>query len=148
MKTENLLIIVNCGKEKPKTQYAAYVQAFMAKKLRNVPNVTIFYGPDGVEMAKKGVLAEFSISPETKELIASQLKGVVSPSDLPDNLEELARFCVKELGITIASCATFHVLDGFAKTIDDTTQIEDFITPADLPTASEAVDTFKTFTLA
>jgi predicted peroxiredoxin len=136
--TNNLLIIVNSGADKPYNQYAAYVVAFMAKQIAKVPTVTVFYGPQGVGMAKKGELAKLAIPGSVKELIAGQLEGV-SPSDLPDNLEQMARFEKDKLGVNVASCATFHVIDGFAKFVGDTTNIEDFIAPVMLPQAAEAL---------
>ncbi len=135
--TKNLLIIV--GTTEPANQYASYVVAFMAKKLGNVPNVTIFYGPNAVSMVKKGELAKLEIPQNVKELIAGQLDGL-SASDLPDNLEQMARFQKDQLGVTIASCATFHVIGGFADSVDDTSNIEDFVVPAPLPTAWGAID--------
>ena len=136
--TKNLLIIVNSGADKPYNQYAAYVVAFMAKQIAKIEKVTVYYGPEGVRMAKKGELAKLGISSSVKELVANQIEGL-SPSDLPDNLEVLARFEKDELGIRIASCGTFHVIDGFAKEIDDTTNIEDFIIPVKLPQAAKAI---------
>ena len=136
--TNNLLIIVNSGADKPYNQYAAYVVAFMAKQIAKVPTVTVFYGPQGVAMAKKGELAKLAIPSSAKELIAGQLEGVAA-SDLPDNLELLARFEKDKLGINIASCGTFHVIDGFAKAVDDKSNVEDFITPVKLPQAAEAL---------
>jgi len=136
--TKNLLIIVNSGADKPYNQYAAYIVAFMAKKIAKIEKVTVFYGPEGVRMAKKGELAKLGISSSVKELVASQIEGL-SPSDLPDNLEALARFEKDKLGVIIASCGTIHVIDGFAKTVDDTTNIEDFIMPVKLPQAAEAL---------
>ena len=133
---QNLLIIINTAEAY--NQYASYVVAFMAKKLGNVPNVTVFYGPQGVRMTKKGELAKFAISGDVKNLIASQIEGL-SPSDLPDNLEQMARFEKDQMGVTIASCGTFHVIDGFAKAVDDTSNIEDFIVPVKLPQAWEAI---------
>ena len=135
--TKNLLLIV--ATTEPANQYASYVVAFMAKKLGNVPNVTIFYGPNAVSMVKKGELAKLVISQETRELIAGQLDGLEA-GDLPDNLEQMARFQKDQLGVTIASCATFHVLNGFAKDVDDTSNIEDFIFPVKLPGAWGAID--------
>lgn len=135
---KNLLIVVNSGKDKPYNQYAAYVVAFMAKQLAKVEEVTIFYGPYGVEMAKKGTLAQLAIQDSLKELIAGQLEGV-SASDLPDNLEQMAKFVNEKLGVNIASCGTFHVVQEFAETVDDKSQIEDFITPVKLPQAAEAM---------
>ena len=135
--TKNLLLIVNTTE--PANQYASYVVAFMAKKLGNVPNVTIFYGPNAVSMVKKGELAKLAIPQEVKELIAGQLDGL-SAADLPDNLEQMARFQKDQLGVTIASCATFHVIGGFAESVEDTSNIEDFIVPVKLPDAWGAVD--------
>ena len=135
---KNLLIIVNTGGDKPYNQYAAYVVAFMAKQIAKIESVTVFYGPQGIGMSKKGELAKLAISGSVKELIAGQLEGV-SPSDLPDNLEQMARFEKDKLGVNIASCGTFHVIDGFAKTVDDKSNIEDFITPVKLPQAAEAL---------
>jgi len=135
---KNFLIVVNSGADKAYNQYAAYVVAFMAKQLAKIDNVTIFYGPQGVGMTKKGELAKLTITPEVKELIASQLEGL-SATDLPDNLEQLARFEKDKLGVTIASCGTFHVIDGFATSIDDKSNIEDFVTPVKLPQAADAI---------
>ena len=135
---KNFLIVVNSGPDKPYNQYAAYVVAFMAKQLAKIEKVTVFYGPEGVRMTKKGELAKLAITPEVKELIASQIEGL-SAGDLPDNLELLARFEKDKLGVSIASCGTFHVIDGFAKTIDDMSNIEDFITPVKLPQAAEVI---------
>jgi len=135
---KNFLIVVNSGPDSPYNQYAAYVVAFVAKQVAKIENVTIFYGPQGMVMAKKGELAKLVIKSEVKELIASQIEGL-SASELPDNLEQLGRFEKEKLGINIASCCTFHVIDGFAKTIDDTSNIEDFITPLKIPQAGEAL---------
>lgn len=125
---KNLVIIVNSGADKPYNQYHAYVAAFMAKQMAKIPIVTVFYGPGGISMAKKGELAKLAIPNSLKELIAGQMEGV-SASDLPDNLEQMARFVKDKLGVFIASCGMYHVMDGFAKTIDDTSNIEDFILP-------------------
>jgi len=35
-------------------------------------------------------------------------------ADLPDNLKQMAHFQKDQLGVIIASCATFHVIGGFA----------------------------------
>ena len=101
-------------------------------------NVTVFYGPQGIEMSKKGTLAAFPLADSVKELVAGQLEGI-NASDLPDNLEQFARFVKEQMGINIASCGTFHVIAGFAKEIEDTSNIEDFITPVKLPQAAEAI---------
>ena len=136
--TKNLLIVLNSGADKPYNQYAAYVVAFMAKQVANIETVTIFYGPQGMAMSRKGELAKFAITSEVKELISSQLDGL-SPSDLPDNLAELARFEAEKLGVHIASCGTFHVIDGFAKAVNDTSQVEDFIRPLKLPQVMKGI---------
>ena len=135
---ENLLIIVNTGIDKPYNQYASYVVAFMAKQLAKVKNVTVYYGPNGVGIAKKGTLAGLAIEDSVKNLIADQIEGL-SASDLPDNLEQLARFEKDQLGVNIASCATFNVIDGLTSSVEDTTGLEDFITPVKLPQAAEAL---------
>jgi hypothetical protein len=41
--------------------------------------------------------------------------------------------------LKIGSCATFHVVDGFATSVDDTSKIEEFIMPVKIPDAVEAV---------
>jgi predicted peroxiredoxin len=133
---KNFYILVNSGDDKPKNQYTAYVVAFMAKQLAKIDNVGIHYGPQGVGMVRKGELAKLAITTEVKELIASQLEGL-SATDLPDNLEQMARFIKDNLGIRITSCGTFHVMDGFARSVDDPSNIEDFIIPIKLPQAAE-----------
>ncbi len=135
---ENLLIIVNTATENPYNQYASYVVAFLAKQLGNVKNVTVYYGPNGVKMTKKGTLAGIPIDDAVKNLIAQQLDGL-SASDLPDNLEQFARFVKGNLGVNIASCATFNVIDGLSSSLDDTENLEDFIMPIQLPQAAEAL---------
>jgi hypothetical protein len=132
---ENLLIVVDSTDLY--NQYAAYLDAFMARKLSNVPKVTIFYGPNCVSLTKKGELAKIPISAEVKELIAGQLEGL-SASDLPDNLEQMARFQKEQLGVNLFSCGTANVIDGFAKEIEDTSNVEDFIVPLKLPQVWEA----------
>lgn len=135
---QNFLIVVNSGPDKPFNQYAAYVVAFMAKKLAGIPTVSIYYGPYGVAMARKGELAKLALDASLKELVAGQIEGL-SASDLPDNLEQLARFVKEQLGVGIYSCGTFHVVQGIGKNIEDTTSSEDFITPLKLPQAAEAL---------
>jgi len=134
----SLLIVVNSGTDKPYNHYAAYVVAFMGKQVAKVENVTVYYGPYGIGMTRKGELAKLAIQSSVKELVASQVEGL-SASDLPDNLEQLARFEKDKLGVNIVSCGTFHVIDGTGKTLDDTSNIEDFITPVKLPQAAEAI---------
>jgi predicted peroxiredoxin len=135
---KNLLILVNTGMDKAYNQYASYIVAFAAKKIAKIPEVTIFYGPQGIEVAKKGNLVSLKIGDSVKKLIADQIEGL-SPEDLPNNLEEMARFVKDELGVKIMSCGTFHVIDGFAKSIDDKSEIENFITPAKLPDAANGL---------
>jgi len=137
-KTENFLIVVNSGTDKPYNHYAAYVVAFLAKNVAKIPNVTIYYGPYGIAMTKKGELAKLAITTDIKNLIAGQVEGL-SASMLPDNLEQLARFEKGQLGVNIVSCGTFHVIDGAGKSIEDTAAIEDFIAPVKLPDAAGAL---------
>ncbi|MCD6455875.1 MAG: hypothetical protein J7K81_03685 [Methanophagales archaeon] len=136
-KIEKLLVIVNSGMDRPFSQYASYAIAFTAKKIHNIPDVMIFYGPQGAEMAQKGNLAKLAFSEDVKKLIAGQFEGL-NPEDLPDNLELLARHLNEAMGVNIGSCATFHVVGGFATSVEDTTNIEDFIMPVKIPDAVEA----------
>ena len=136
-KIEKLLIIVNSGMDRPFSQYASYAIAFTAKKIHNIPDVMVFYGPQGAEMARKGNLAKLGFSEDVKKLIAGQFEGL-KPEDLPDNLEQMARFVKDSMGVKIGSCATFHVVGGFATSIEDTSNIEDFIMPVKIPDAVEA----------
>jgi hypothetical protein len=89
-------------------------------------------------MTKKGELAKLAIQDSVKELIAGQIEGL-NASDLPDNLEQLARFEKDNLDINIFSCGTFHVIDGVGKDLDDLSNVEDFIVPLKLPQAAEAL---------
>ena len=135
---KNFLIIVNSGADKPYNHYAALVVAFMGKQVAKIDRVTVYYGPYGIGMTRKGELAKLAIQKSVKELVASQIGGL-SASDLPDNLEQLARFEKEKLGINIVSCGTFHVIEGTGKSFDDTSNIEDFVTPVKLPQAAEAI---------
>lgn len=147
-KVDSLLIFVNSGVDKPFNQYASLAIAFTAKTVYKVPNVTVYYGPNGVEMAKKGTLAQLPIDDSLGNLIADQFKGLTR-EDLPTNLEDFARFEKEQLGVNFASCATFHVVMGFADTVDDTTNIEDFVTPIKIPDAvGAALSADKTVTLS
>ncbi|HID19526.1 MAG TPA: hypothetical protein EYP28_01090 [Methanophagales archaeon] len=136
-KIEKLLIFVNSGMDRPFSQYASYAIAFTAKKIHNIPDVMVYYGPQGVEMVKKGNLAKLTFPAEVKELIAGQFEGL-KPEDLPDNLEQMARFVKDDLGVKIGSCATFHVVTEFATSVEDTANIEDFVMPVKIPDAVEA----------
>jgi hypothetical protein len=135
---KNFLIVVNSGVDKPYNHYASYVVAFLAKQLAKIDTVTIYYGPLSIGMTKKGELAKLAITSDIKDLIASQIEGL-SANDLPDNLEQMARFEKDKLGVNIVSCGTFHVIDGAGKTIDDISNIEDFVIPVKLPQAAEAI---------
>ncbi len=135
---KNLLIIVNNGMEKAYNQYASYVVAFMAKHIAGIENVTVYYGPHGVGVAKKGNLASLECNDDVKNLLSSQLDGV-SAGDLPDNMELMARFVKDELGVNIVSCATFNVIDGISENLEDVSETEDFITPVKLPAAAQAL---------
>jgi len=128
---ENVLIFINTGPEKKWNHYTAYTIAWVARRYYKVKKVTIMYGPHGVGMTKKGTLAKFVMTPDVKELTASQF-GDLKAAKLPDNMEQLARFERDKMDISIVSCGTFHVLDGFAKGIEDRSNIEDFIDPINL----------------
>jgi len=136
--TNNLLIIVNNGMDKPYNQYASYVVAFMAKQIAGIEDVTVYYGPQGVVMTQEGKLANLEITHDIKELVAGQLDGVTVDA-LPDNLELLARFVKEKLGVNIVSCGTFNVIDGISKDLEDTSNMEDFIDPIKLPQAAQAL---------
>ncbi len=135
---KNMLIVVNSGADKPYNHYASYVVAFLAKQVAKIDSVTIYYGPYGIAMTKKGELAKLAITAEIKKLIADQIDGL-SPEDLPDNLEQMARFEKDKLGVNIVSCGTFHVIDGAGKSLEDTSGIEDFIVPVNLQDAAGAL---------
>jgi hypothetical protein len=129
----NILIIINTGPGRKYNHYAAYTFAWVARKFYNIKRVTIMYGTNGMKMTKKGSLAEIPIPPEAKEVIASEFdRKVLKAEKMPDNLEQLARFEKDKMEISIVSLGTFHVLDGFAKEIRDTSNIEDFIDPITL----------------
>jgi predicted peroxiredoxin len=135
---KNFLIVVNSGVDHPYNHYAAYVVAFLAKKLAGIENVSIYYGPEGVAVTRKGELAKLKIDSSVKELIAGQVEGL-NASDLPDNLEQLARFEKNSLGVQICSCGTFHVIDGIGRNLDDLSNSEDFVVPLKLPDAAQAL---------
>ena len=135
---KNFLIVVNSGTDKPYNHYAAFVVAFLAKKLAGIETVSIYYGPYGVAMSKKGELGKLVLGADLKELVASQIDGL-NATDFPDNLEQLARFEKDQLGVGIYSCGTFHVVDGAGASLEDTSGIEDFIVPLKLPQAAGAL---------
>jgi hypothetical protein len=127
----DILIVINSGPEKRYNHYEAFTVAWVARRYYKAKKVTIMYGPQGVEMTKKGRLATFTMTPEMKELTASQFEGLKAEK-LPDHLEQLARFEKEKMEISIVSCGTYHVLCGFAEEIRDTSNIEDFIDPITL----------------
>jgi hypothetical protein len=127
----NILLVINSGPEKRYNHYEAFTVAWVARRYYKARKVTIMYGPQGVEMTKRGTLATFTMTPEMKDLIASQFEGLKAEK-LPDHLEQLARFEREKMEISIVSCGTYHVLYGFAKDIRDRSGIEDFIDPIDL----------------
>lgn len=134
----NWLIMVNHGPDKPYNQYTALIVAFLAKQLGKVEQVTVFYGAEGVRVAKTGVLAGMPLSEAAKSLIAGQVEGL-SPKDLPDNLEQFARFLKDSLGVNFCACATICVMDGVSKSLDDTTNMVDFVAPVQLPQVAGAL---------
>jgi peroxiredoxin family protein len=127
----DILIIINSGPGKRYNHYEAFTVAWVARRYYKAKKVTIMYGPQGVEMTKKGTLATFTMTPEMKELTASQFEGL-NAEKLPDHLEQLARFEKEKMEISFVSCGTYHVLYGFAREIRDTSDIEDFIDPITL----------------
>jgi len=129
---DNILIIINSGPEKRYSHYAAFNMAWVIRRYYKAKKVTIMYGPQAVAMTKKGTLASFVITPQLKKLTADQFEGLKAEK-LPDHLEQLARFEKDKMSIDIVSCGTFHVVDGFAKEIDDRSNIEDFIDPIKWP---------------
>ena len=131
---DNILIFINSGPEKKHTHYVAYNIAWVIRRYYNVKKVTIMYGPQAIAMTKKGTLASFVITPQIKKLTADQFEGLKAEK-LPDHLEQLARFEKDKMGIDIVSCGVFNVVEGFAKDIDDRSNIEDFIDPIKWPDA-------------
>lgn len=87
----DILIIINSGPDKRYNHYEAYTVAWVARKYYKAKKVTIMYGPQAVEMTKKGTLAGYTMTPEVKRLTASQFEGLKAEK-LPDHLEQLARF--------------------------------------------------------
>ena len=129
--TNDILIVINSGPEKRFNHYEAFTLAWVAKKYYKAKKVTIMYGPQAVVMTKKGTLAGFTLTSEVRELIASQFEGLKA-AKLPVHLEQLARFEREKMEISILSCGTYHVLEGFAEAIEDKSNIEDFIEPINL----------------
>ncbi|MBW1690073.1 MAG: hypothetical protein DRG87_12600 [Deltaproteobacteria bacterium] len=129
----NILIIINTGPEKQYNHQAAYTFAWVARKFYNIKKVTVMYGTYGIKMTKKGALAGIPITSEAKQVIASEFdRTVLKAEKMPDNLEQLARFEKDKMEISIVSLGTFHVLEGFAKEIRDTSNMDDFIDPITL----------------
>jgi len=128
-----ILIIINTGRGKPNNHFAAYTFAWVARKFYNIKKVTIMYGTYGMKMTEKGTLAGLSITPDVKQVIASEFdREVLKAEKMPDNLEQLARFERDKMDISIVSLGTFHVLEGFSQEVRDKSNIEDFIDPITL----------------
>jgi len=132
---KHLLFMVNSGSEKPFNHYAAFVVAFAAKYIGKIEDVVVYYGAYGIEMTKKGKLRELEINDDIKKLVAGQIDGI-TPEDLPNNLEDLGRFLKEKMGVRFVSCATFHVIEGVGKGLDDKSNIVDFIEPVTIPDAA------------
>ena len=131
-KMDNVIVYLNS--EEDFSVYASLAVAFDLKADKKIYNVAVFFGPNAIEISKKGVLATYPLTADTKTLIASQYDGL-NPEDLPDNLELLARFLNMELGVKFYSCATFNALTEEVTSIDDIKDVEDFITPLKIPDA-------------
>ena len=127
----DILIVINSGPEKRFNHYEAFTLAWVARKYYKAKKVTIMYGPQAVAMTKKGTLAGFTLTKEVRELTASQFEGLKAEK-LPAHLEQLARFEKEKMEVSIVSLGTFNVLEGFAKEIGDTSNIEDFVDPITL----------------
>ncbi len=132
---KHLLFMVNSGSDKPFNHYAAFVVAFAAKFIGKIEDVTIYYGAYGIEMTQKGKLKNLKISDDVKKLVAGQIEGI-GPADLPDNLEDLGRFLKEKMGVRMVSCATFHVIEGVGKGLNDKSNLVDFIEPVTIPEAA------------
>ena len=128
-----ILIIINTGRGRPYNHFAAYTFAWLARKFHNIKKVTILYGTYGIKMTEKGALAGLTITPEQKQVIASEFdREVLKAEKMPDNLEQLARFEKDKMEISIVSLGTFNVLEGIGKEVGDRSNIEDFIDPITL----------------
>jgi len=128
-----ILIIINTGSEKPNNHFAAYTFAWLARKFFNIRKVTILYGTYGITMTEKGALAGLTMTPEVKQVVASEFdREVLKAEKMPDNLEQLARFERDKMEISIVSLGTFNVLEGIGKEVGDRSNIEDFIDPITL----------------
>lgn len=127
--------MVNSGSDKPFNHYATMVVAFAAKYIGKIEDVTVYYGAYGVEMTKKGKLKELGINDDIKKLVAGQIEGI-SPTDLPDNLEDLGEFLSEKMGVRFVSCGTFHAIEGVGKDLGDKSNIVDFIEPVTIPEAA------------
>ena len=128
-----ILIIINTGRGRPYNHFAAYTFAWLARKFHNIKKVTILYGTYGIKMTEKGALAGLTITPEQKQVIASEFdREALKAEKMPDNLEQLARFEKDKMEISIVSLGTFNVLEGIGKEVGDRSNIEDFIDPITL----------------
>lgn len=127
-------VVVYVNTKEDFNQYAGLAVAFDLKADKKIENVVVFYGPAAIGMSKKGALAKYPLTPDTKALIASQYDSL-TPDMLPDNLELLARYLNSELGVKFYSCGTFNALTEGVTSIDDVEDVEDFITPLRIPDA-------------
>ena len=128
----NVIVYLNSGEGF--SVYASLAVAFDLKADKKIESVAVFFGPDAIEISKKGVLATYPLTADTKTLIASQYDSL-TPDMLPDNLEQLARFLNSELGVAFYSCGTFNALTEEVTSIEDIKDVEDFITPLKIPDA-------------
>ena len=120
------------------SQYGALGAAFDLKANKKIENVIVFYGPSGIDVTTKGSLAEYKLTPTIKQILVNQYPDVLTVEMLPDNLEQLARFLNRELGVNFYSCATFNMAMEEVTTIDELKDIEDFITPLKISDALDA----------
>ena len=132
-KVKSVLIVVNTGREAENNQYAALIAAFIAKRIAKIEEVTVFYGPQGIEMTKKGTLSQFTLEDPVKKLIGDQLS--ITPDSLPDNLEEMAKL-LRSMDVKILACRTFQEIEEISET-------EDFITPVNLLEALKGMEAEK-----
>ncbi|MGB2762207.1 MAG: hypothetical protein WBC21_01550 [Minisyncoccales bacterium] len=132
MEPKKLVVCVNT--KEPNNQYAALAVAFTAKKVYGVPSVTVFYGAVSVGITRKGKLAEYALSEYIRTLIASQFDGL-EPGDLPDSLEQLAKYLNTELGVEFCSCGTFNAMQELVNSVEKVRDIEPFIKALKIPDA-------------
>jgi len=85
---KNFLIVVNSGVDHPYNHYAAYVVAFLGKKLGNIENVTIYYGPLGINIVSCGTFHVIDgVGKDLDDL--SNVEDFIVPVKLPQAAEAL-----------------------------------------------------------